>query len=208
MTKLEVGIKDGGRQPGITKISAFRQNRNEILTAMPIFSGSSYPMEWVVMLMHQTESMKFKMVASNFNFDCHFGFHAFGLVENYFNHSHWITGPRKHRFSHWDFVSVCVQAEISVCHFLFWFGNRHLNFLLPVRSDSISNESVSYGFLGPSQRCIKCLRQKSKAAIATPPLSLVIQVTTSIRVRRVNNIYIYRVQYDKRISWLILHWVI
>ena len=50
-----------------SNISVCRQDGrgNEISTAKPMFSRSSYPMG-LVMLMNQTESGKFKMTASKF----------------------------------------------------------------------------------------------------------------------------------------------
>ena len=39
----------------------------------------------------------------------------------------------------------CLRAELSVRLFEFWFGSCHLDFLLPVRSDSIPNWSIGFG---------------------------------------------------------------
>ena len=68
MTKPEVRNPSRGLQTRSINISARGQHINEISKAIPMFSGSSYPMRLVVILTYQTGSGKFKMVASKHQF--------------------------------------------------------------------------------------------------------------------------------------------
>ena len=64
MTKPEGGNPIWRLQTGSTNISTCRQDRNEMSTAILMFLGSSYLVGLVVMLIDQTRSGKFKMMAS------------------------------------------------------------------------------------------------------------------------------------------------
>ena len=57
-------IQYGGLRTGCTNNSTCRQHGNEISTAIPLFSGHSYSMGLVVMLIDQTGSGKFENAAS------------------------------------------------------------------------------------------------------------------------------------------------
>ena len=133
-------IQYGGLQAGSTNISTCRQHRNLISTVIPMFSGPSNRMKMVVMPINQTGRENIKMTASKLQLwppfrisHFRFGRKLFQLIPL----DSWT--PKTKALPLWF-------AEISVCHFKFWFGSHHLDFLLPVRSDSIPNGSVGYIF--------------------------------------------------------------